>query len=77
MHAFPSFLFMQRTLTPFPASGFYFCWACVQEAAHGLDRVHIAQLLKPLRQALDAAIMKHDNETVFKAQPAHDLHAAQ
>lgn len=41
----------------------------MQEAAQGLDRVHISQLLKPLRQALDAAIIKHENETVFKAQP--------
>ncbi|CAK0781641.1 hypothetical protein CVIRNUC_005433 [Coccomyxa viridis] len=41
----------------------------MQEAAQGLDRVHITQLLKPLRQALDAAIIKHDNEAVYKSQP--------
>lgn len=41
----------------------------VQEAAQGLNRVHITQVLKPLRQALDAAIIKHDSETVFKNQP--------
>ena len=46
---------------------------CVQEAAQGLDRVHISQLLKPLQQALDAAIIKHDSETVFKAQPVPAL----
>ena len=44
-------------------------YCTMQEAAQGLDRVHISQLLKPLRQALDAAIIKHENETLFKAQP--------
>lgn len=30
----------------------------MQESAHGLERVHITQVLKPLRQALDAALAK-------------------
>ena len=34
----------------------------MQESAHGLERVHITQLLKPLQQALDAALARLDQQ---------------
>ncbi len=41
-----------------------------QESSQGIERVHITQLLKPLRLALDTALAKHDREVDLKR--AHD-----
>ncbi|CAL8468426.1 g7966 [Coccomyxa elongata] len=42
----------------------------MQESSQGIERVHITQLLKPLRLALDTALAKHDREVDLKR--AHD-----
>ena len=39
---------------------------CVQESSQGIERMHITQLLKPLRLALDTALAKHDRELDLK-----------
>ena len=39
----------------------------MQESSQGSERVHITQLLKPLRQALDAALIKHDREVELRS----------
>ena len=38
----------------------------MQESAHGLERVHITQVLKPLRQALDAALAKLEQPSAIE-----------
>ena len=39
----------------------------MQESSQGSERVYITQLLKPLRHALDAAIIKHDREVELRS----------
>ena len=51
----------------------------MQESSVGIERVHITQLLKPVRLALDTALAKHDREVSLKSamkkitamQPTH------
>jgi transcription initiation factor TFIIH subunit 1 len=39
----------------------------MQESSRGIERVHITQLLKPVRLALDTALAKHDREVELRA----------